>query len=428
MKYVAIDLVHQNGNMVGNAMTLEMFSQLLNEMHTWKGYYFFLITNKENSEYYAKFNNVNMKAVRFSRTVPKSSDEVAPYTYLSKAITPSKSCLYTSVAAQKVKNKVLYKFAHLKSKLQIQPNVVHKLNKKLNIQIGLTFCPSGIPKIVDQTLPQLIIPINLVGLEYPYAFSPSVLHKTKHIFQHIVANHMHCLMFSEYTMSIFSNYYDYCLDMLSYIPGFVAHDSHQKISTPEIINLLSESEKKELVYSPLPARPEFEHNSLLVAFSMYLRSTQNKKAHLVLSELTQKQHFALSQIAKKIGISKNISLFETLNISERRAIIEKSKMIIFNGFFEEANPFLLEALSSSNVYCANNQFYFALPKGIVNYFDYRDPSIVCDAICKGLSVGTSKLRDYQQQANNYLLDCSLQNYSLQLRNLFDQLYHNPKNH
>lgn len=268
---------------------------------------------------------------------------------------------------------------HLLRYIFITRNRSHLLEQ---LCVDLLFCPFSTPYYQNQKIPMLTIIHDLLHVDYPWFLKRDERWKRDLIYRRAVNDSDTLICDSEFTRRRIQSEYDINHRAVVKIQPFI-HGRFPDIDASQNKKMLKQMGIENIDFGFYPANywPHKNHEMLLVAFQLFLKSQPDCPLNLVFTGSRTPRETYLRKAARHMGLEERVHFLGFRSDDEMSAIMNGCKFLIFPSLYEGFGMPVLEAMQYGKpVLCSNTT---SLPEVVGNaglYFDPRKPTEIAHKI------------------------------------------------
>ena len=277
-----------------------------------------------------------------------------------------------------------------------------KYGRKLQVDKGvnLLFCPFSAPTFHTPEVP-VVSTINDIQHEfYPMFFSQDEYRNRTAFYINIARHVSSVICISKYTKETFCEKYNFSKNN-AYTVYIAVQDRLKKSDNLDILRTYQLEPNLYLLY-PANFWEHKNHKLLLIAFSVYIKRSENIGIKLVLTGNTLDKKGYFDTLCKHLGIENQIVITGYIKESELQALMTHMKGMCYPSLFEGFSIPIVEAMHFNKpISCSNTTSLPEVGGNGVYYFNPAKPDEIADGIDY---IVTVKVDD--RMLDNYRQICS----------------------
>jgi glycosyltransferase involved in cell wall biosynthesis len=298
------------------------------------------------------------------------------------------------------------------------------------LQADLLFCPLGAvsPFLKDlpllQDLPRIVQIHELQHEYYPQFFSPADCARLKKEFGELCEQAAALVVASQFSKNLIVEKYAIPADRIQVIPFGVPERllKQQADKETKLVDGLGLQGRKYLYY-PADVWPHKNHDILLVAFNLLVRSGSDLQ--LVFTGSLTDSRPVLRAAVQQMGLQERVHFLGPVTDRQKAAILKDCHCLVFPSLFEGFGLPLLEAMAFRRpIVCSDNTSLPDTAGDAALYFDPRKPEQLCAAL-RRLDEEPGLYRRLQERGANRLREVDSERMADAYSRLFRQWRKQP---
>ena len=271
------------------------------------------------------------------------------------------------------------------------------------LRADLLFCPLGAASPFLPDLPRVVQIHELQHEYYPQFFSPTDCARLKKEFGELCEQAAALVVASQFNKNLIVEKYAIPADRIQVIPFGVPERllKQQADKEAKLVDGLGLQGRKYLYY-PADVWPHKNHDILLVAFNLLVRSGSDLQLAFT-GSLTDSRP-VLRAAVQQMGLQDRVHFLGPVSDQQKAAILKDCHCLVFPSLFEGFGLSLLEAMAFRRpIVCSDNTSLPETAGDAALYFDPRKPEQLCAAL-RRLDEEPGLVRRLQERAANRLRD------------------------